>query len=76
MIFEQKAGGQTLTIQIQPDKKVSDAINSYKNKIQYPGEMKFIFNGQNLNPDLTLNEAGLKNGSKILVIGTKDIEGA
>ena len=76
LIFEQKAGGQTLTIQIQPDKKVSDAINSYKNKIQYPGEMKFIFNGQNLNPDLTLNEAGLKNGSKILVIGTKDIEGA
>jgi len=76
LIFEQKAGGQTLTIQIQPDKKVIDAINSYKNKILYDGQMKFIFNGQNLNPDLTLKEAGLKNGSKILVITTKDIEGA
>ena len=62
LIFEQKAGGQTLTIQIQPDKKVIDAINSYKNKILYDGQMKFIFNGQNLNPDLTLKEAGLKNG--------------
>ena len=76
LIFEQKAGGQTLTIQIQPDKKVIDAINSYKNKILIDGQMKFIFNGQNLNPDLTLKEAGLKNGSKILVITTKDIEGA
>ena len=62
LIFEQKAGGQTLTIQIHPDKKVIDAINSYKNKILYDGQMKFIFNGQNLNPDLTLKEAGLKNG--------------
>ena len=76
LIFEQKAGGQTLTIQIQPDKKVIDAINSYKNKILYDGQMKFIFNGQNLNPELTLKAAGLKNGSKILVITTKDIEGA
>ena len=76
LIFELKAGGQTMTVQVTPDKKVSDAINSYKNKIQMPGEMKFIFNGQNLNMDLTLKAAGLKNGSKILVITTKDIEGA
>ena len=76
LIFEQKAGGQTLTIQIQPNKTVADAINAYKNKVLNQGEMKFIFNGQNLDTSLTLHEAGLKNGSKILVISTKDIEGA
>jgi hypothetical protein len=76
LVFEQKAGGQSITIQISPDKLVSDAINSFKNKIFYQGEMKFIFNGQNLDQNLTVQAAGLRNGSKILVIGTKDIEGA
>jgi hypothetical protein len=76
LVFEQKAGGQSITIQISPDKRVSDAINSFKNKIFYQGQMKFIFNGQNLDENLTIQAAGLRNGSKILVIGTKDIEGA
>ena len=76
LIFEQKAGGQSITIQISPDKLVADAINSFKNKMLYQGEMKFIFNGQNLEQNLTVHNAGLRNGSKILVIGTKDIEGA
>jgi hypothetical protein len=76
IIFEMKAGGQSITIQISPDKLVSDAINSFKNKMLYQGEMKFIFNGQNLDQNLTIQAAGLRNGSKILVIGTKDIEGA
>jgi hypothetical protein len=76
IIFEMKAGGQSITIQISPDKLVSDAINSFKNKMLYQGEMKFIFNGQNLDQNLTIQAAGLRNGAKILVIGTKDIEGA
>ena len=76
LILEKKAGGQTLTIQIQPNKTVADAVNAYKNKVLNQGEMKFIFNGQNLDTSLTLHQAGLKNGSKILVISTKDIEGA
>ena len=65
-----------MNIQITPDKTVGDAINSYRNKIQIEGEMKFIFNGLNLDLRLTLKAAGLKNNSKILVITTKDIEGA
>ena len=76
LLFELKAGGQTMNIQITPDKTVGDAINSYRNKIQIEGEMKFIFNGLNLDPRLTLKAAGLKNNSKILIITTKDIEGA
>ncbi len=58
------------------NKKVSDAITSYRNKMLIEGEIKFIFNGQNLKPELSLKEAGLKNSSKITVITTKDIEGA
>ena len=76
LVFEQKGGGQSITIQISPDKLVLDAINSFKNKMLYQGEMKFIFNGQNLEPNITIQKAGLRNGSKILVITTKDIEGA
>ena len=76
LIFELKAGGQSMTIQISPDKKVIDAINSYKSKINIDGEMKFIFNGQNIDSSLNIRQAGLRNGSKILVITTKDIEGA
>ena len=76
LIFELKAGGERMNIQITPDKTVGEAINSYRNKIQIPGEMKFIFNGVNLDPSLTLKAAGLRNNAKILVISTKDIEGA
>ena len=76
LIFELKAGGERLTIQITPDKTVGEAINAYRNKVQIPGEMKFIFNGINLDPSLTLRAAKLRNNSKILVISTKDIEGA
>ena len=76
IIFEQKAGGSTMTMQTTPDELVSALLQRYKGKMQYDGIMKFIFNGQNLNENLTLKQAGLKNGSKILVIGTKDIEGA
>ena len=39
-------------------------------------DIEDFFNGQNLNPSLTLKAAGIRNNSKILVITTKDIEGA
>ena len=76
LIFEQKTGGQTISVQISLNKKVSDAITAYRNKMGIEGEIKFIFNGQNLKPELSLKDSGLKNNSKITVITTKDIEGA
>ena len=78
IIFDQKTQreGQSITVQISADKKVSDAINSFRSKMFIEGEMKFIFNGQNLDPNLSLSEAGLKNGARITVISTKDVEGA
>ena len=77
VIFEQKNGGSAnISIQISLDKTVAELIQAYKNKMPFDGESKFIFNGQNLNPALSLKSSGIKNMSKILVITTKEIEGA
>jgi hypothetical protein len=66
LIFEQKRRG-TVTIQIYNDKKVSDAINIYRNKMQLSDAI-FLFNSKILNPDESIINAGLKNSSRILVI--------
>ena len=78
LIFEKKNGGQTINIRISPDSKVITAINTYKLKanIANDNDAKFIFNGKQLNVELTLAESGLMNGSKITVISIKDVEGA
>ena len=78
LIFEKKNGGQTINIRISSDSKVVTAINTYKLKANMTNEddAKFIFNGKQLNYDLTLAESGLMNGSKITVISIKDVEGA
>ena len=77
LIFEKKNGSQTITVQISPDKKVSEAVNHYKIKSGIMDEeIKFIFNGKQLNQSLSISESGLINGSKITVISTKDVEGA
>ena len=60
---------QDKVIQITENELVSDAINKFKNLIKYPEEenLKFLFNGQHIPQNFTIEEAGLKNGSKILV---------
>ena len=78
LIFEKKNGGQTINIRISSDSKVITAINTYKLKANMTSDddAKFIFNGKQLNVELTLAESGLINGSKITVISIKDVEGA
>ena len=65
LFFEQRSG-VIVNIQIGNDKKVSDAINSYRNKMQL-SDAKFIFNSKILNPDESIINAGLKDLSHILV---------
>ena len=55
---------------------VKDAISSFKNKLGKEEEMIFIFNSKTLMPEMDLKAAGLKDGSKILVISTSQLEGA
>ena len=77
LIFERKGdNNSSVSVQVESTKKVKDAVNSYKNKVQNNGDMIFIFNSKTLQEDMTLTAAGLHDGSKILVITTGDIEGA
>ena len=78
LIFEKKNGSQIINVQVSPDSTVQSAINMYKIKTNTPldEEIKFIFNGKQLNYSLSLSASGLMNGSKITVISTKDVEGA
>ena len=76
LVFEKKSGGPTINLTISPEKTVTEAINAYKIKSMQDGEMKFIFNGKELPYSLKICQSGLNNGSKILVISTKDVEGA
>ena len=55
--------------------KVSDIIEKYRNKANdYDDSKKFIFNARNLNPSLSLVEAGIKNNSNIFVCRSKGIK--
>ena len=75
LIFERKGDNNaSVSVQVESTKKVKDAVNSYKNKVQNNGDMIFIFNSKTLQEDMTLTAAGLHDGSKILVITTGDIE--
>ena len=76
LVFEKKSGGPTVNLTISPEKTVTEAINAYKLKSMEEGQMKFIFNGKELPYSLKICQSGLNNGSKILVISTKDVEGA
>ena len=76
LIFEKKSGGPTINLTISPEKTVAEAVSAYKIKSMQDGEMKFIFNGKELPYSLKICQSGLNNGSKILVISTKDVEGA
>jgi hypothetical protein len=77
LVFERKGDNKaSVSIQVESTKKVKDAVNSYKNKVQINTKMIFIFNSKTLQEDMTLTAAGLHDGSKILVITTGDIEGA
>ena len=65
-----------VTVQCNPEEKVSDIIKKYRNKANdYDDSKKFIFNAKNLNPSLSLVEAGIKNNSNIFVCRIKGIKG-
>ena len=68
IIFENKSYGSRINILISPAKKIIEAINMFKLKINCKERMRFRFNGKDLNPDLTINKSGLSNNSWITVI--------
>ena len=42
----------------------------------YNQNENFVFNAKNLNPQLTVAEAGLQNGSNIFVLNKQGVKGA
>ena len=76
LFFEKRGEDQTINIQVQPDKLVKDAILAYKNKIQKDTEMIFIFNSKTLHEDMSLKEAGISSGARIMVVEIGQIKGA
>ena len=77
--MKKKNGTQVVNLRVSPNETVQHAINMYKlktNTTEKDDEIKFIFNGKQLNYSLTLAASGLTNASKITVISTKDVEGA
>ena len=76
LFFENRGDKQVINIQIQPDKYVRDAILAYKNKVNKDGDMIFIFNSKTLDENMSLKQAGLNTGARILVVETSEIVGA
>ena len=61
-----------VNIQSNPEEKVSDIIEKYRNKANdYDDSKKFIFNAKNLNPNLSVAEAGITNNANIFVVRIK-----
>ena len=66
-----------LKIQCTKNEKVSDLIERYRTKaVDHDTTKRFIFNAKELNKDLTIEEAGLSEGSNIFVVTTAGIKGA
>ena len=76
LFFEKRGDKQVMNIQIQPDKYVRDAILAYKNKVNKDGNMIFIFNSKTLDENMSLKQAGLNTGARILVVETAGVVGA
>ena len=76
LIFTKKNGAQRITVQVNSNDTVAEAISKYKIKSLDNNENKYIFNGKQLATCLSIAQSGLKNFSEISVISIGDVEGA
>jgi len=82
VIFRQSGAGSresgaSVMVQCLKDEKASDIIQRYRMKSgNNDSTNKFIFNGKNLNPSLTVAEAELTNNANIFVVSTKRVRGS
>jgi hypothetical protein len=79
IILKREGDYQSVSLQMESHKKVKDLIQGYRNKMGLMKEEEkiiLIFNSKTLSEDKTLEESGLRDGSKILVVCTQNIVGA
>ena len=68
LLFEQQDNKRIVTIRINKQKSVMEAISKYLLKIEDPNSKYiYIYNNKILNLSATIDQCGLKNGSRILV---------
>ena len=60
---------RVICVSVEENEKISDIIHKYKQKSQnFENNIKFVFNGKELNPSLTAKEVGLTKDSNIFVV--------
>ena len=68
LLFEQQDNKRIVTIRINKQKSVMEAISKYLLKLEDPNSKYiYIYNNKVLNLSATIDQCGLKNGSRILV---------
>ena len=77
LLFEAKPG-IPISVCCYSDDKLSIVFNKYKLKIGFPDEkddLKYICEGSILNPSESVEEANLRNLSRVIVVGFGDVIG-
>ena len=75
LIFENQNDKKSLTIRISEQKLVKEAISMYMLKSGRTDKCKFVFDGKELIPKMKINQSGLSNKSRILVLSTQNLRG-
>jgi len=77
IIFEIKKTGENVIIESENSQRFKEVSLKFQNKVLWHKEdITFIFKGIKVDPEKTIGQLGIKNGSKILVITPNVVEGA
>ena len=77
LIFELNYEMRKITISCNPSDKIDEVFNKLYSKIGYEvDEAIFLFNTRRIMPGKKVNEYGIRDQSKILVVDIKTVEGA
>ena len=72
LFFEDNNSRKTITIRINNEELVKEAISMYMLKSGRTDKCRFIFNHQYLFPEIKINQSGLNHKSRILVLSTQN----
>lgn len=69
IIFKKEIGNNVKEVNIKcfPNEKISSVINKYKDKINDFKDYIFVFNAKKVNPDLTIEQTGLRDNGYLFV---------
>ena len=76
LVFENQNDRQSYPVTISEQKTIKEAISIYRIKSGNKDPCKFIVNSKELYPEMRICESGLQNNSRILVISTRNLQGA